>query len=216
MVVFSYTDIEYTESIFYSSEANYLLCMQATPDEPTITDNPQKIIEEITQWILASNEISVSVTTGGMQFSYDYFFQAKKKVLDKYKKGEHKGVRFITFIDKDNIDPVKNYLDAGAKIRHVKNLPPMSFGISDKQMLTTLEKMDNGKAVQNLLRSHDLSYIKYFAGIFDELWNKGIDAINRISDLEGGKETDYELADAKQYLHQVIQEIDNMRNKAER
>lgn len=190
--------------------------MQAAPDAPTITDNPQKIIEEITPWILASNELSVSVTTGGMQFSYDYFFHAKKKVLDKYKKGEHKGVRFITFIDKDNIDPVKSYLDAGAKINHVKNLPPMSFGISDKQMLTTLEKMENGKVVQNLLRSHDPSYIKYFAGVFDELWEKGIDAIDRIRDIEEGRDTDYELADAKQYLDQVIQETDNIRNKAER
>ncbi|HKG87472.1 MAG TPA: hypothetical protein VKA95_04035 [Nitrososphaeraceae archaeon] len=143
--------------------------MQAEQYGTRIVEKPDKIIEEITQWIFTSNELSVSVTSGGMQFSYDYFFQTKKKVLDKYRRGEHKGVRFITFIDKDNIDAVKNYLDAGANIKHVKNLPPMSIGVSDKQMLTTLEKMEGGKIVQNLMVSNDVTYIKYFAAIFDEL-----------------------------------------------
>ena len=188
--------------------------MQTENNETSITENPQGIIEEITHWILTSNELSVSVPSGGMQFSYDYFFQTKRIVLDKHKKGEHRGVRFITFIDKDNIDVVKNYLDAGARIKHVRNLPPMSFGISDKQMLTTLEKMEGGKAVQNLLKSNDSAYIKYFAGIFAELWDRGIDAADRIRDIEEGRETDYELADAKEYLNQVMVEIDNMRSNA--
>lgn len=191
-----------------------ILYLQAELYGTRIIENQEKIIEEITQWILTSNELSVSVTSGGMQFSYDYFFQTKKKVLDKYRRGEHKGVRFITFIDEDNIDAVKNYLDAGAKIKHVRNLPPMSIGVSDKQALTTLEKMEGGKVVQSLLVSNDVSYIKYFAATFDELWDSGIDAIERIRDIEGGRETDDELADAKQYINQVLQEVSKMKNKA--
>lgn len=191
-----------------------ILYLQAELYGTRIIENQEKIIEEITQWILTSNELSVSVTSGGMQFSYDYFFQTKKKVLDKYRRGEHKGVRFITFIDEDNIDAVKNYLDAGAKIKHVRNLPPMSIGVSDKQALTTLEKMEGGKVVQSLLVSNDVSYIKYFAATFDELWDSGIDAIERIRDIEGGRETDDELADAKQYINQVLLEVSKMKNKA--
>ncbi|HEU4445007.1 MAG TPA: hypothetical protein VFR94_10060 [Nitrososphaeraceae archaeon] len=191
-----------------------ILYLQAELYGTRIIENQEKIIEEITQWILTSNELSVSVTSGGMQFSYDYFFQTKKKVLDKYRRGQHKGVRFITFIDEDNIDAVKNYLDAGAKIKHVRNLPPMSIGVSDKQALTTLEKMEGGKVVQSLLVSNDVSYIKYFAATFDELWDSGIDAIERIRDIEGGRETDDELADAKQYINQVLQEVSKMKNKA--
>ena len=189
--------------------------MQAENYGTKIIENPEKIIEEITHWILTSSELSVSVTSGGMQFSYDYFFQTKKKVLDKYRRGEHKGVRFITFIDKDNIKAVKNYLDAGAKIRHLRNLPPMSLGISDEQALTTIEKMEDGKVVQSLLVSNDVSYIKYFAAIFDELWDSGIDALERIKDIEGGRETDDELADARQYLNLVLEEVSKMKNKAE-
>ena len=188
--------------------------MQAEHYGTRTIEKPKQIIEEIAHWILTSNELSVSVTSGGMQFSYDYFFQTKKKVLDKYRRGEHKGVRFITFIDNDNIDAVKNYLDAGAKIKHVKNLPPMSLGISDKQALTTLEKMEDGKVVQSLLVSNDIAYIKYFAATFDELWDSGIDAIERIKDIEEGRETYDELADARQYVNQVLQEVNKLKNKA--
>lgn len=188
--------------------------LQAEHSGTKVIDNPEKIIENIKEWILDSNELSVCLTSGGMQFSYDYFFQASRKVLDRYRRGEHKGIRFITFIDKDNIDAVKNYLDAGAKIKHVKNLPPMSICVSEKKVLTTLEKMEGGKVVQSSLLSNDLAYIKYFGGTFDELWDKGIDAIERIKDIEEGRETNDELADAKQYLNLVLEEVSSMQNKA--
>jgi two-component system, OmpR family, sensor histidine kinase VicK len=179
-----------------------------------VIDNPEKIVEKIREWILTSNELSICLTSGGMQFSYDYFFETSRKVFEKYRRGEHKGIRFITFIDGDNINAVKSYLDAGAKIKHVKNLPPMSICVSEKKVLTTLEKMEGGKVVQNTLLSNDAVYIKYFAGTFDELWEKGIDAIERIKDIEEGRETNDELADAKQYLNLVLEEVSSMRNKA--
>ena len=178
-----------------------------------VIENPEKIIENIKEWILDSNELYVCLSSGGMQFSYDYFFQTSRKVLEKYRRGEHKGIRFITFIDKDNIDAVKNYLDAGAKIKHVKNLPPMSTCVSEKKALTTLEKMEGGKVVQSTLVSNDVAYVKYFIGIFNELWVKGIDAIERIKDIEEGRETNDELADARQYVNLVLEEVSSMQNK---
>lgn len=178
-----------------------------------VIENPEKIIENIKEWILDSNELYVCLSSGGMQFSYDYFFQTSRKVLDKCRRGEHKGIRFITYIDKDNIDAVKNYLDAGAKIKHVKNLPPMSTCVSEKKALTTLEKMEGGKVVQSTLVSNDIAYVKYFIGIFNELWDKGIDAIERIEDIEEGRETNDELADARQYVNLVLEEVSSMKNK---
>lgn len=189
--------------------------MQAEHYGTRIIENQEKIVEEIMNFTLSSDELSVSFAPGGMQFNYDYFFEIKKKIMDKHKRGEHKGIRYISFIDEDNIDAAKKFLDAGVKIRHVKNLPPMSFGISDKQMITTLEKMEGGKVAQSILVSTDVTYIKYFAAIFDELWNKGINAIERIKDIEEGRETDDELADARQYVNQVLHEVSKMKNKAE-
>ena len=52
------------------------------------------------------------------------------------------GVRYITFIDKDNGGVAKILLNSGVKLKHVKNLPPMSFGVSDKEMGATIEKID--------------------------------------------------------------------------
>jgi len=189
--------------------------LQAENYGTRIIEEPEKVIEQIMNFTLTSNELSVSFAPGGMQFNYDYFFEIKKKVLDKHRRGEHKGIRYVTFIDKDNIDAAKKFLDAGVKIKHVRNLPPMSFGISDKQMITTLGKMEGGKVVQSILVSNDVAYIKHFAGIFDELWDKGIDARERIKDIEEGTETNDELADAKQYLNLVLEEVSKMKNKAE-
>jgi signal transduction histidine kinase len=62
----------------------------------------------------------------------------------------------------------------------------MSFGVSDKEMSATIEKMEGGKKVQSLLISNEPFYIKHFTAIFEELWNNGIDAANRISDIEEG------------------------------
>jgi two-component system, OmpR family, sensor histidine kinase VicK len=126
-----------------------------------------------------------------MQYSYNYFFKIKKKLLEKQKKGKHKGIRYITRVDRDNIDLVKTYLSYGIQIRHVKDLPPMSFGVSDKEMSATIEKMEGGKKIQSLLISTEPLYIQHFTSIFEEVWKNGIDAVERIKDIE----SDIHLAD---------------------
>ena len=107
--------------------------------------------------------------------------------MEKFKKGEHKGLKIITSIDSDNVKLSKIFLDYGMEIRHVKNLPPMSFGVSDKEIAATIEKMENGKMVQSLLISNEPDYITHFTSIFEELWKNGIDAKDRIRDIEEGK-----------------------------
>ena len=123
------------------------------------------------------------------RISYNYFFKIKKKLLEKQKKGQHRGIKYITKIEKDNIDLAKTYLNYGIQIRHVKNLPPMSFGVSDKEMSATIEKMEGGKKIQSLLISTEPLYIKHFTSIFEELWKNGIDAVERIRDIEAGLDT---------------------------
>src|SRR5918999_237199 len=79
-------------------------------------------------------------------------------------------------------------MDHGIQIKHVKNLPPMSFGISDKEIALTIEKMDGGKKVQSLLISNEPLYLKHINSIFEELWRNGTDAVNRIREIEQGIE----------------------------
>ena len=110
--------------------------------------------------------------------------------MDKEKKGEHKGIRYITNIDSSNVELAKLYLASGIQIKHVKNLPPMSFGVSDKEIGVTIEKMEDGEMVTSLLISNEPLYLKHFATIFEELWRSGIGAKSRIQDIEEGIETE--------------------------
>jgi len=168
-----------------------------------IIENEDDIIKEIGRLTAESNELLTCLTSGGMQYSYDHFFEIKKKLLDKQKKGQHRGIKYVTNINDKNIELSKIYQKAGIKIRHVKNLPPMSFGVSDKEISATVEKMEGGKKVQSLLISNEPYYIKHFTSIFEELWDNGTDAANRIRDVEEGAE----LADVE-----VIQSSDRARD----
>jgi two-component system, OmpR family, sensor histidine kinase VicK len=150
-----------------------------------IQDN-DKIINEIVRINQSSIEFSICTTAGGMQFSYNYLFEVINQLLDRQKKGEHKGIRYISSINNDNLELAKILTDCGVQLKHVKNLPPMSFGVSDKEMGATMENLEEGNAVQSLLISNEPLYIKHFASIFEELWKKGIDAADRIRDIEEG------------------------------
>jgi two-component system sensor histidine kinase VicK len=72
------------------------------------------------------------------------------------------------------------------QIRHVKNIPPIDFAVSDKEMMEAIETIEGGEMAQSLLVSNETAYIKHFASIFEELWKDGIDASDRIRDIEEG------------------------------
>ena len=153
-----------------------------------IIDNSDEIVKEISRLTASSNKLDTCLTAGGMQYSHNYFIDIKKKLLDKQKKGKHKGMRYVTNINNENAHLAKTYLDYGIQIKHVKNLPPMSFGISDKEIALTIEKMDGGRVPQSLLISNEPLYLKHFSSIFEELWRNGTDAADRLRELEQGIE----------------------------
>jgi two-component system sensor histidine kinase VicK len=157
--------------------------------ETRLIEDPEEIVREISRLTASSNELCTCLTAGGMQYSYKHFFDIKKKLLDKQKNGEHKGIRYISNIDKDNVNLAKILLNVGIEIRYLKNLPPMSFGVSDKEIAATIEKMEGGQNVQSLLLSNEPTYVNHFYHIFEELWKNGIDAIERIRDIEEGVES---------------------------
>ena len=157
--------------------------------ETVIVDNPQEIVKEISNLIANSSELATCLTSGGMIYSHEHFFDVNKNLLDKQKKGEHKGIRYITYINDQNMNLVKLYLNYGIEVKHVQNLPPMSFSFSDKKIAITIEKMEDGKLVQSLLLSNEPHYLKHFASVFQELWGNGIDAAVKIKEIEEGIET---------------------------
>jgi signal transduction histidine kinase len=157
--------------------------------ETRIIEDAPEIVKEISRLTDSSTELCTCLTAGGMQYSYNHFFEIEKKLLDKQKKGEHKGIRYIIDIDKGNVNLAKILLEAGIEIRYLKNLPSMSFGVSDKEIAATIEKMEGGTNVQSLLLSNEPAYVNHFYHIFEELWKNGIDAKDRIRDIEEGVES---------------------------
>ena len=153
-----------------------------------IIENPNEAIKEIGRLNTGSNKLDICLTSGGMQYSHGYFFDLKKRLLDKQRRGEHKGIRYVTNIDKSNLQISKLYLESGIQIRHIKNLPPMSFGVSDREIAVTIEKMEEGERVQSLLISSESLYVKHFTSLFEEIWRNGIDAAVQIRNIEEGHE----------------------------
>jgi two-component system, OmpR family, sensor histidine kinase VicK len=72
------------------------------------------------------------------------------------------------------------------QVRHIKNMPPLNFGVSDKEVALTVEKMEGGKLSQSFLISNEPLYVNHFNSLFEQLWKNGIDGADRISDIETG------------------------------
>jgi two-component system sensor histidine kinase VicK len=151
-------------------------------------ENPKDVTEELKKTINTSEEDSWSTCStfdGLSMLTYNKDFEKMQgRLLDSTRRG--KNTRWVGSINNDNIYLVKAYLDLGMKIKHIKNIPPMNFAVSSKQLYATIDEMKGGQVARNLLVSNEPHYVKHFKSIFEELWNNGIDAIERIRDIEAG------------------------------
>jgi signal transduction histidine kinase len=158
------------------------------PTKTKVLENKEQIFNHMKSVIENSSERSVCSTIGAMQLIHNNFFEEYKKIIDKHRRDRQgKGIRWITsIIDKDSIDLVKIFLNAGIQVRHVRNLTPMSFAVDNKHFYATVEKMEEGKMMESLLISNEPVYINHYNSIFEELWKNGINAVDRIKDIEQG------------------------------
>jgi signal transduction histidine kinase len=156
--------------------------------EIKVLQNVDEILKKGEDILQSSREFLACSKFNGMRLVYNSYFDSYEEVmLNKYRKGEHKGIRWITsIIDKDTADLVRLFLNIGVQIRHVKNMPPIDFAVSEKEMMATIEKMEGGEIAHSLLVSNEAAYINHFVSIFEELWKDGIDAADRIRDIEEG------------------------------
>jgi signal transduction histidine kinase len=178
------------------------------PTETRILEDPADIASKIRTEILNSNKIIACSQPGRLQLIYDNFFDNYREVLSKQREGQHKGIRLIVTIDRNTIDLVKKFVEVGVQVRHVRNLLPLSFVVTDKEVQANLEDIDSRKMIHSLLTSNEPAYVKQFASTFEQLWDKGIDAKLRIDDIETGIDNEIEViqnpARALQYYREAI------------
>ena len=176
-------DTLWSKSIPAEERIKQLMDGEVAP-ETKIVDNEDEIMKHFIHLSEVSSGLSVVSNHGGMQLTYNSFLKLFKKVLEKQKRGEGDGIRWIMRIEKDSINLVKKFLKLGVKIRHVKNLAPINFAVSKHGLIATVEEMAGGGMIQNLLTSNEGSYIKHFTSMFEQLWKEGVDARYRIKDIE--------------------------------
>ena len=133
--------------------------------------------------INSSDDWSICSTFDGLKMMYDNFYM-QNGVLDNHTKVNR--TKWIGIIDKNSIDLVKIFLHLGMQIKHIKNMPPMNFAVSSKEMYATIDEMKGGQLAKCLLTSNEPIYVKHFNFIFEELWKNGIEAKDRINTIEEG------------------------------
>jgi two-component system, OmpR family, sensor histidine kinase VicK len=156
------------------------------PYETKILANFQEITKQINHLTETSSGLSIVSSYGGMQLINNNFLDLYEKLLEKYHRGEGRGIKWVMTINKESIELVRKFLELGVKIRHVKNLTPISFAVGEHELNATLSEMIGGKMVENLLTSNEPIYVRLFTSMFEELWREGVDAEYRIRDVEEG------------------------------
>ena len=166
------------------------------PVKTKVLENQEEIYNHLFKVIKKSKERYICSSIGGMQMVYNNFFNLYKDIVEKQKRGEGNGIKWLTYIDdkKNSIDLVKKFINAGVQVKHLKNLPSMNFSVNANSIQATIERMDNGIFMNSLLVSNEPAYIKHFTLFFQELWNSyGVDAVERIRDVEEGMDYDIEV-----------------------
>jgi len=157
------------------------------PVRTRLLETQDEILREITRLNKSAKKLSIVSGLAGMKMSYDYYLDTYKRLADRHRKSESDpGIRWIINIDKNNMSLVKIFLEYGIQIRHSKNILPMDFGVSDIEVGIRIERMENGTQSQSFLISNVPLYVNHFNSLFDELWKNGLDAADKIRDIEEG------------------------------
>lgn len=134
-------------------------------------DFGDSVIEnEIRNVVYNSNELNACSSPGGLTIAYNYFIPLIKQMLERKKNGLHKGIRFLTEINKDNLEMVKVFLELGIDIRHIKDISPFNFNVTNMELLAAIEINENKNLAKSMLYSNEPSYLKHFKNLFEELW----------------------------------------------
>jgi signal transduction histidine kinase len=169
-----------------------------------ILRNVDEIVRKGKELLDNSVDFSACLRASGLQLVRNNYFDTVEKVIEKSRRGDHDGIRIVTSINKDNVELTMAFLKSGVQIRHVKNLPPIDFSVSDKEMLATIQKSNYGEMGQNLLSSNESAYVDHFTSVFDELWKNGIEAQSRINAIEEGVDSeDIEIIQNPSEIHNL-------------
>lgn len=155
--------------------------------------DPREILQDTIGLVRRSRQYSICSVSDGLLYAHNYSFDAFKEILDLHRGGKHAGIRWVTKIedieDSRLLEVIKTFMQLGMQIRHVTTIPPMSFSVSEKEMAVTVENMRGGSLNASAIFSSEPAIVEQFGAIFEELWNRGINAKERIEEIESQTKT---------------------------
>lgn len=83
----------------------------------------------------------------------------------------------MTDFEKEDMDTLQHSLNLGIKVRSAGNTIPMTFAVTDKIFIATVQEVKIHGWVNKALATNDPNYITHYDVLFEELWNKGCDSL---------------------------------------
>ena len=164
-----------------------------TRTETRAIKDQKEIIEHTIGLIRRSKQYSVCSEPDGLLHAHNYSFDTLKEILDRHRSGKHAGIRWVIEMgdnqDSKLFEVVKSFVKLGMEIRHVPVIPPVSFGISEKEMGLKVGSIRGGSQKASVIFSSEPEFIEQFADFFEELWNRGIIATDKIKEIESETKT---------------------------
>ena len=177
-----------------------------------VIDNWNEIYKNISNLAETSEEVLICSDMSMLRLAYQSLFDVYQKIMDKYEKKHHGGIRWIISINgKEDIELVRLFMDIGIKIRNIKSLPIVNFLVTNKMLLSNIESNDttkDSKQIKNMLASNDPFHIKYYSSIFEDLWKNSTDVRDIINDIDMGYDPErIDILSKSKNIHSLYETI---------
>jgi hypothetical protein len=138
-----------------------------------------KVMEKEREVLSRSQFFSASINIRLLEFIRDDHFTLFRKLMDKHRRGEHKGIRLITSIDSPTVNVVEDFIAIGVKVKHVPDISSKQFIVSDLDVLEISTHTESRLQVE-----HNSTLVRSYRDIFESIWQSATDARRRITELK--------------------------------
>jgi two-component system, OmpR family, sensor histidine kinase VicK len=150
-----------------------------------ITGSSDSLIEtEFGRVVWNSSEISVCTSIDGLRINKNYFVESIINALTSEGINTHKRIRILVEITRDNLEMVKELLDLGIQIRHIRDISSIDYTVTNSDLIIAVKRTERNDPSDSILYSNDPSYLDHFSNVFEELWKSSKDPERVIKSLE--------------------------------
>lgn len=154
------------------------------PPMTSLIDGERDVVVEFAAMIKPTDKLLMCTTVEGMKAVLQSL-QGKALVSPEALKERLRGARWLTSVGANDGTFVEGLIELGIEIRHVDNLPALSFICNYSHVLSTLENPGDRTIFKDVLSSNDPAYALHFHNLFEELWRQGVGANSRIEAAAG-------------------------------